>query len=349
MPWEFLPLTEFASNRSSWQNLNRAASNTALLDPRFVLPLLEEFASGQEVLGIYSLGNEPSAMGVFTRNGRFAWQTLQPANAPLGLWVSDPSMPLMGALDELVRALPGFSLLGALSQQDPHILPRPENAARLRTLDYIRTAWIPIAGKFEDYWSARGKNLRHNINRQRNRLARDGKTTRLEILTGADEMARAVEDYSRLETSGWKGEAASAVQVDDAQGRYYRKMLEAFCETSESIVYRYFFNDKLVASDICLRRNGVLIILKTAYDESEHSTSPAQLMRHEAFRDIFDSGEFERIEFYGPVKDWHTKWTDDSRVMYHVNYYRWPVLNKLHGMHRDKLHGMHRDPQQGET
>ncbi|MCP5368587.1 MAG: GNAT family N-acetyltransferase, partial [Hyphomicrobiales bacterium] len=41
-------------------------------------------------------------------------------------------------------------------------------------------------------------------------------------------------------------------------------------------------------------------------------------------------GAFRVIEFYGPVKDWHTKWTDETRTMYHANYYRHGALKALH-------------------
>ena len=73
-----------------------------------------------------------------------------------------------------------------------------------------------------------------------------------------------------------------------------------------------------------------MIILKTTYDETERATSPAHLMRHESLTDIFDNARFRRIEFYGRVKAWHTKLTEDVRTMFHVNRYRWPILANLH-------------------
>lgn len=55
-------------------------------------------------------------------------------------------------------------------------------------------------------------------------------------------------------------------------------------------------------------------------------------MRQEAFRKLFEEGQIRRIEFYGRVMDWHTRWSDDVRTMYHVNYYRWPFLPKVRNM-----------------
>jgi len=55
-------------------------------------------------------------------------------------------------------------------------------------------------------------------------------------------------------------------------------------------------------------------------------------MREDATRGLFDEARFERIEFYGRVMEWHTRWTDEIRTMYHLNGYRWPVLGRLHAL-----------------
>jgi hypothetical protein len=57
-------------------------------------------------------------------------------------------------------------------------------------------------------------------------------------------------------------------------------------------------------------------------------------MREEACRRLFEDGRIRRIEFYGRVMEWHTRWTDEVRTMYHLNHYRWPVLARLHGVKR---------------
>lgn len=58
-------------------------------------------------------------------------------------------------------------------------------------------------------------------------------------------------------------------------------------------------------------RGGVLVILKTTYNESIKSLSPAFLMREEAFRALFDERKVHRIEFFGKLIESHTCWTED--------------------------------------
>jgi hypothetical protein len=143
-------------------------------------------------------------------------------------------------------------------------------------------------------------------------------------------MAQAVHDYSVLECASWKGQINSAVRMDEPQGRFYLKLMTSFAEIGEGLVYRYFFGDRLVASDLCLLRNRTLIILKTACDETIQGLSTAHLMRIDAFEHLFDKEGVQKIEFFGPLKEWHTRLTGDARQMYHINYYRWQVLKFLH-------------------
>ena len=169
------------------------------------------------------------------------------------------------------------------------------------------------------------------MKRQRNRLDRENIEVRFGELTDETEIADAVANYARMESSGWKGEAGTAVGEADAQSRFYTKMLEKFCHRGKGLVYRYWYNEKLVAADLCIHDNGVVIILKTTYDETEKTTSPSQLMRQDAFQRFFDESRFNGLEFYGPVKDWHMKLSNDVRKMYHLNHYRWSWVAKMRG------------------
>ena len=79
------------------------------------------------------------------------------------------------------------------------------------------------------------------------------------------------------------------------------------------------------------------MILKTTYDESVKPLSPAFLLQEDQLQSVFASGEFKRIEYYGRVMEWHTKWTGASRVLFHSTVYRWPILCRLADWRRRRL------------
>lgn len=95
--------------------------------------------------------------------------------------------------------------------------------------------------------------------------------------------------------------------------------MEDFCNRKLGSIYQYFYNNELVASDLCIDQAGVFVILKTTYDESISTSSPAFLMRQDTFQQVFNNKQIRSIEFYGKMMDWHTKWSHCSRMLYHVN------------------------------
>jgi CelD/BcsL family acetyltransferase involved in cellulose biosynthesis len=333
MKWTVTPATGLAGFAGQWDRLHLAAGGSPLLAFDFVAPLLEQFGTGRELLAACEHEGAVVAMAIVAPSGPGSWATFQPAQAPVGLWLQQPGLDLEALLAALVRALPGFPLVFGLTQLDPALMPRPADTAQLATLDYIDTAKVTLAGSFDDYWNARGKNLRVNLKKQRARLDKEGVALALRVSRDPADMAQAVADYGRLEGSGWKAGCGTAVRADDAQGRYYRAMLEALCRRGAARVYRYFFDERLVAMDLCIEDADSIVVLKTAYDESvPKNLSPTLLMREEATRALFDEQRLARIEFYGRVMEWHLRWTDEVRTMYHVNYYRWPGLRRLHAM-----------------
>jgi hypothetical protein len=338
MNWSVIPAHQFAAQAGRWRALHAACGSHVLHDYDFVAPLLVQVGSGQELLAWHERDGRTTAMTLVVPAGRGSWSTFQPPQAPVGLWMQLPGQDIEQLMDGLMRALPGFPLVFGVTQLDPMMLPRPADTDSLRTLDYIDTARVTLGGSFDDYWNARGKNLRSNLKKQRARLAKDGVKTRLVIERDARAMAAAVADYGRLESAGWKADSGTAVNAHNEQGRYYRAMLEALCRREAASVFRYYFGEQLVAMDLCVEDSGSIVVLKTSYDESvQASLSPALLMREEACRRLFDEGRFKRLEFYGRVMEWHLRWTEEVRSMYHVNCYRWPGLRRLHTLMESRV------------
>ncbi len=336
--WRLFPGREFASIASQWDDLNEAGASSPLLTSTFVSHLLTHFGTGREKIALYESEGRLKAICVIG-SGTSAPLSFQPSQAPIGLYVQEQTDGLdHNALRQLIPALGIGSVMFGLMQLDPELLPRPVDQSLLETNDYIRTGRITITGSFEDYWAARGKNLRSNMKKQRNKLEGEGIVTRLECLTRPEDVAAGIAEYGRLEAAGWKSAGGTAISADNQQGRFYRALLEDYCARGWGRIYRYWFNDKVVAVDLCVACGGTMVILKTTIDETIKGVSPAFLMRHEYLPEIFARQEFARVEFYGRMMDWHTKWTDEFRTLYHVNVFRWPFVQRLYTWRQERLH-----------
>ena len=330
MTWQLFPASRLPEHATAWDALQRATTDTPFLETAFLQPALVEFGSGRELLALHHSAGQLDTAAIVRPVGRGMWETFQPSQLPLGPWLAPAGDDLNQRLRSLVNDLPGLAIGLGATQLDPRLQARPAESREVRLLDYIDTPFISIAGSFDAYWDSRGKNLRQNTRKQRNKLQAEGTPTTLECVTDPADVEAALRDYGTLESAGWKAGGGTAIHPDNAQGRFYRRMLENFCAAGRGRIVRYRFGDKVVSMDLCIDNGPLVVILKTAYDESLRTVSPSTLMRQDEFKAWWEEGRYQRIEFYGKTMEWHTRWTEQQRRLYHATAYRWPWLRSLH-------------------
>ena len=329
MNWTVHPISRLAEFSGQWDSLARSLPGTPFLESAFLQPAIDAFGNSELRLCLKQANGQLRAAAIMQPTRKGMWQTFQPSQLPLGAWVSGDDVELESACAELLPLLPGLNLGLGITQLDSRFHARPVDGANLRTQDYIHTSWVDIEGSFEAYWDSRGKNLRQNTRKQRNKLQAEGTKTRIECATAAQDVAKAIDDYGKLESAGWKTADGTAIHPDNAQGRFYTQMLENFCRLGCGRIYRYWFGEKLVSMDLCIHDDAAIVILKTTYDESYKAVSPSTLMRQDEFQLLFEEQKFQRIEFYGKVMEWHTRWTEHARPLYHLNAYRHALVLRL--------------------
>ena len=337
--WKNLPALSLQQDERllrEWDRLNATHGDLPFLGGDAIVSALKILGDGRERLLIAYEGTTAHAMFILCARKEFKWQTFQPSQLPLGAWVADAHVPLQQLARSLVRGPLGFCLALSITQVDPRIAPRGDDAPDSQHADYINTGWIEIDGSFDAYWNARGKNLRQNMRKQRTKLQADGVQLSLQVLRAHADMAPAIAQYGRLESAGWKAQKGTAIHPDNAQGRYYRELLEHASLRGEAVVYQYLFDDRVVAINLCLARKDTLIVLKTTYDESIQSYSPAFLLSESELQELYRENHIKRLEYFGRLMEWHTKWTDQKRTLYHLTLYRWPLLKKLVQARRSK-------------
>lgn len=334
--WAVHPISRFGDFSPAWDSLNRHAGAVPFMFSIFVRHALAQFGRGDEWLAVLGPEAEPSALAIVSKKRAGIWETFQPSQMPLGAWLMRPGVEYATAGRQLLRALPGFGLLLAITQQDPALHGRPLDGATLRTIDYIKTGRIELHGTFEEYWRGRGKGLRQNMRTQRARLARGNLSAQLEMVTDVDDVEAVVREYARLESGGWKGKEGTAVEPNSKQGRFYLDVLRDYCRAGMGRVFVYRFDDRAVAIDLNIEFGDVMVLLKTTYDESLQGFSPSSMMREDLLRVLFREGRIRRLEFFGPAMEWTYRWTDAVRTLFHVNVYRYEALCAVHKAMRSR-------------
>lgn len=316
--------------RADWDRLNAGCGDLPFLSADATVAAWRAFGDGGERLLVAYRDGRAIAMLVVTRVDRLRWRTFQPSQIPLGVWVrsADLSPEPLGLSLMRSGALPlclGFSF----TQVDSLLAPPAADTPTSRNDPYIDTAWIDIVGSFDDYWAARGKNLRQNMRKQRNKLQAEVIQANMVVWSSSEDMVAAIARYGELEGRGWKAQQGTAISPDNKQGRFYTQLLTEAATRGEAVVYEYRFGDATVASNLCLRRGSTLVILKTTYDESIQVYSPAFLLHQDLIQSLFEGQGIRRVEYYGKVMEWHTRWTDDMRALYHLTIFRNGWLKRI--------------------
>ena len=330
--WQNLPASALLSLPDllpEWDRLNAERADLPFMTSAAVSSALQVFGSGAERLLVGREAGIVVAMLLLVPTGSFQWRTFQPSQLPLGVWVAAKELTPTLIARSLMRGPLGFCLGFSITQVDPLLAPREIDQADSKHIDYIDTGWIDIVGTFDDYWNARGKNLRQNMRKQRNKLATEGTHIHMRVWTAPEDMVDAIARYGLLESSGWKASEGTAIHPDNPQGQFYIQLLKNAAKDGGAAVYEYFFNDKTVALNLCVQRSKTLVVLKTTYDESIKNYSPAFLLSQDKVEQVFGQGTIKRVEYYGRMMEWHTRWTESKRTLYHLTCYRWPWLKKL--------------------
>lgn len=345
LQWRRLPLKQLFQQpalRESWDRLNRSRGGLPFLDLEVVRLACDTFRPTGVALMIGEVGGAPQCMLLVQRVGIGRWQLYQPAQIPLGLIVAAHQLPLETIACSALRALPFGTLVLSLTQLDPRHWPPPTEVPECVVKRYISTGWIDCRQDFEAYWNARSANLRANAGKARRRLEAEGHVVGMRVLTAPQDMAEAVGRYGALESAGWKGRKGTAVSAGTPQGQFYTRWLEAAAERGEARVFELVVRtegaaERVIASDLCVVRGDSLVLLKIAYDESFEHYSPSTLLRREFLQQLMSEPQVRRVEFFGRMMDWHRRWTDRQRSLYHLTTFRWGWLAKLRSPGSDTL------------
>ena len=325
MSWSFhAALETFDQFRGRWDALNVSRNNHILLDSGFVAILLHYAESRDVVLAVNEDAGNP-AMALLERKTSGVWETFQPSWAPLGLFLCGEGGHVGENVLSLTRALPGYALQLSVLQQDPDYsaLTAVDHCDWIEKSDYAQTARIALAGTFHEYWETREQKFRKNNDRRRRRLSEKGSLD-LNVIRDPAGVKDAIREFGRLESKGWKANGGTAVAADNIQGHLYRAVLEYFCKRGEGVIYQLRMDGQVIATDLCVSRGEMFVLLKNTYDEDWSAYAPGVLLREDIVRGLCTEGRVWNYEFYGPLMDYQLRWTQDIRTLYHVTCFRHP-------------------------
>ncbi len=174
-----------------------------------------------------------------------------------------------------------------------------------------RAPFVPVEGSFEEYMGSLDRKFRKDIGRRWRRLEDRGdvQVTYEDGESGLDEL---LSEGFRLEGSGWKERAGTAILSAPEVERFYREVARWAAESGWLRLAFLRLDGRALAFDMCLEHRGVFYVLKGGFDVEERKLGPGTLLTHHGIERAFQLG-LTSYELLGQADDYKRSWTSSTR------------------------------------
>jgi CelD/BcsL family acetyltransferase involved in cellulose biosynthesis len=191
----------------------------------------------------------------------------------------------------------------------------------------IRCPVVDTSGDWDVYWRSRSRNTRHKVERLLRRLDEAG-DAEFGIHSGEDGLDALLEEGLRVEASGWKGAAGSAVASRPESLRYYAELARWAAEHGWLRLGFLRLNGRAMAFGYAVEANGVHSLLKIGFDPRLARLSPGTLLLHRMIRHAFDAGCAE-FDFAGQAEPYKLAWATGEVEYVEVQAFRPSARGRL--------------------
>ena len=295
----------------AWEELAGAAIEpNVFYEHWMLLPALEAFGAGKDIRVVLVLIHDPRNPDAPAKLGGLF--PLEPIHRLKKLKVSAVSLwqhvhcyvctPLVRAdtarecMVELFRwfrsgaASASLIELGCISGDGPFhkLLVDLSNELGLRsciTDIFTRGLWRGGYDKSTNPESAVSGDLRRRLRRKEKRLSERGPVEHL-VMRSEDDAGRWIDEFLRIEASGWKGQRASALASSESGRRYFVEIATSAFRRGRLLMLGLNFNGRPIARRCAFVAGEGSFAFKTAYDEEFADFSPGAMLEMDSIRQL---------------------------------------------------------------
>jgi CelD/BcsL family acetyltransferase involved in cellulose biosynthesis len=236
-----------------------------------------------------------------------------------------------------IAALPGARLtLRGLPAASPSadIAPDALRAARYRVAVTRQqlSPYLPLPETWEQLLAGLSQNQRSNVRRYKKRLEREGRAV-FRTTKGPD-LDADLDLFFRLEASGWKGRAGTAILNDPRALRLYTDFAHAAAAKGWLRLHLLELDGVTIAGGYACVLGDAAFLLKSCFDEGYARLAPGTILRSEALRGAI-AARLSSYEFLGAADPHKLRWGPELRERLLVRAYRGSALPAF--VYRHKL------------
>ncbi len=175
----------------------------------------------------------------------------------------------------------------------------------------LHSPWLELPSASEQLLGTVSRGLRSQLGRRQRALERAG-ALELRVVTDGPTLDRDLEAFLKLEASGWKGRAGTAILGSPHTERLYREFARAAAAQGWMRLYMLELDGQLIAADYGCALAGSGSLIKTAFSESHGHLSPGLVLRAAVLRSTIEEG-LHRYYFFGEADQYKRRWTSQVR------------------------------------
>lgn len=178
--------------------------------------------------------------------------------------------------------------------------------------------YLDCSRPYEEIFAGFSSNFRSNLNKARNKLKRES-GVEFTAVSDPSELPRALDDFIRIEASGWKGKRGehTAIQLDASLVKFYRGLIDELGPKGHIVINMLRVGGDLIAAQFCANVGETLYVLKLAYDERWSRVAPGNMLMEWVIQQAGGNGS---PRYLNMVNDpaWFKAWGVRSVPLLHV-------------------------------
>jgi hypothetical protein len=150
---------------------------------------------------------------------------------------------------------------------------------------FTRGLWREGYDKKTNPESAVSGDLRRRLRRKEKRLSEHGRVEHL-VLRPEDDVGRWIDEFLRIEASGWKGRRGSALASSECGRRYFTEIASSAFRRGRLLMLGLNFDGRAIARRCAFVAGEGSFAFKTAYDEAFADFSPGAMLEMDSIQQL---------------------------------------------------------------
>jgi CelD/BcsL family acetyltransferase involved in cellulose biosynthesis len=192
-----------------------------------------------------------------------------------------------------------------------------DRGLRSMEIEIARQPYVDTSECWSQYLATLPRKHLKEVGRLRRRLGEQGALE----LSLEETSAEALDEGLRIEDSGWKADAGSAILCCPRTELFYRRVADWARQEGWLKLALLRLDGRAIAFDLCVQAGGAVCALKGGFDPQLRRFGPGTLLTYESLARAFAAEDIVSYEFLGTDEPYKLVWTQHCRPLARIQLF----------------------------